>query len=101
MLRGRNYVATLVDGNKNIPPGQVVWKGVLDPNVPGIVKADQICAEHGYIGARWVDARIIVSDASNFREELVESNLVPRIPGKVHSRRASADVARQRLRSRK
>ena len=38
MLRGRNYVATLVDGNKNIPPGQVVWKGRLDPNVPGIVR---------------------------------------------------------------
>ena len=37
MLRGRNYVATLVDGNKNIPPGQVVWKGRLDPNVTGIV----------------------------------------------------------------
>ena len=72
MLRGRNYVATLVDGNKNIPPGQVVWKGRLDPNVTGIVAADQICAEHGYIGARWVDARIIVSDASNFREELVD-----------------------------
>src|SRR5271163_638503 len=72
MLRGRNYVATLVDGNKNIPPGQVVWKGRLDPNVPGIVVADQICAEHGYMGARWVDARIIVSDASNFREELVD-----------------------------
>src|SRR5271167_581968 len=72
MLRGRNYIATLVDGNKNIPPGQVVWKGTLDPNVPGIVVADQICAEHGYMGARWVDARIIVSDASNFREELVD-----------------------------
>jgi hypothetical protein len=72
MLRGRNYIATLVDGNKNIPPGQIVWKGRLDPNVTGIVTADQICAEHGYMGARWVDARIIVSDASNFREELVD-----------------------------
>jgi hypothetical protein len=71
MLRGRNYVATLIDGNKNIPAGQVVWKGTLDPNVPGIVKADQICADHGFLGARWVKARIIVSDASNFREELV------------------------------
>lgn len=71
MLRGRNYLATLVDGNKNIPPGQVVWKGTIDPNVPGIVQADQICAEHGFLQARWVKARIIVSDASNFREELV------------------------------
>src|SRR5580700_2305623 len=54
MLRGRNYLATLVDANKNIPPGQVVWKGTLDQNVPGIVKADQICAEHGFQQARWV-----------------------------------------------
>jgi len=74
MLRGRNYIATLVDGNKNIPAGQVVWKGVLDQNVPGIVLADQICAEHGFLAARWVKARIIVSDASNFREELVNPN---------------------------
>ncbi len=71
MLRGRNYVATLVDGNKSIPPGQVVWKGNLDPNVPGIVLANQICAEHGFLQARWVQARIIVSDPSNFVEELV------------------------------
>ena len=34
-----------VDGNKNIPPGNVVWKGTLDQNVPGIVQADQICAD--------------------------------------------------------
>jgi hypothetical protein len=71
MLRGRNYIATLVDGNKSIPAGQVVWKGRLDPNVPGIVIADQICAEHGFLQARWVQARIIVSDPSNFREDLV------------------------------
>lgn len=71
MLRGRNYVATLVDGNKSIPAGQVVWRGTLDQSVPGIVKASQICADHGFLGARWVEARIIVSDASNFREELV------------------------------
>ena len=74
MLRGRNYIATLVDGNKNIPPGQVVWKGSLDPNVPGIVIASQVCAEHGFLQARWVQARIIVSDASNFRVELVNPN---------------------------
>jgi hypothetical protein len=74
MLRGRNYVATLIDGNKNIPAGQVVWKGTLDQSAPGIVKARQICAEHGFISARWVEARIIVSDASNFREELVDPN---------------------------
>jgi hypothetical protein len=71
MLRGRNYVATLIDGNKSIPAGQVVWKGTLDQNAPGIVKADQICADHGFLQAKWVQARIIVSDASNFREDLV------------------------------
>jgi len=71
MLRGRNYIATVIDGNKSIPPGQVVWKGNLDPNVPGIVLASQICAEHGFLGARWVEARIIVSDPSHFVEELV------------------------------
>ena len=72
MLRGRNYVAKLVDGNKSIPPGETVWKGTLDQHVPGIVIADQICADHGFQGARWVKARIIVSDASHFREELVD-----------------------------
>jgi hypothetical protein len=71
MLRGRNYIATQIDGNKSIPAGQVVWKGKLDPNVPGIVIADQICAEHGFLQARWVQVRIIVSDPSNFTEELV------------------------------
>ena len=35
MLRGRNYVATLVDGNKTLPPGQVVWRGTVDQYVPG------------------------------------------------------------------
>ncbi len=71
MLRGRNYVATLVTGNKNIPPGNVVWRGTLDHHVPGIVIADQICADRGFLQARWVKARILVNDASNFREELV------------------------------
>ena len=71
MLRGRNYVATLIDGNKNIPPGNVVWRGTLDQHVPGIVIADQICADHGFQQSRWVKARIIVSDPSNFLEELV------------------------------
>jgi len=77
MLRGRNYVATLVDGNKDIPPGQTVWKGTLDQYVPGIVNVDQICAEQGFLQARWVKARVIVSDASNFRVVLVT-------PGSCH-----------------
>jgi hypothetical protein len=77
MLRGRNYVATLVDGNKTLPPGQVVWRGTVDPYVPGIVRAKQICADNGLPLARWVPARIVVSDASHFREELV-------VPGACH-----------------
>lgn len=71
MLRGRNYVATMVDGNANIPAGEAVWRGTLDTNVPGVVLADQVCAEHGFRLARLVKVRIVVSDASNFREELV------------------------------
>jgi hypothetical protein len=77
MLRGRNYVATLVDGNKVLPPGQVVWRGTVDQYVPGIVRAKQICADSGLPLARQVPARIIVSDASHFREELVN-------PGDCH-----------------
>jgi hypothetical protein len=80
MLRGRNYIATLIDGNKTIPPGQVVWKGTLDQSAPGIVQADQICADHGFQLARWVKARVIVSDASNFREYLVTPGECPGFP---------------------
>src|SRR5271155_3816562 len=71
MLRGRNYVATLADGNKILPPGQVVWRGTVDQSVPGIVHAKQICADQGLALARQVPVRIVVSDASHFREELV------------------------------
>jgi hypothetical protein len=71
MLRGRNYVAKMIDGNKFIPAGQVTWRGTLDAQVPGIVHADQICARQGYTFARTVPARIIVADPSNFTEELV------------------------------
>ena len=74
MLRGRNYVATLVDGNKTLPPGQVVWRGTLDQYVPGIVQAKQLCADNGLPLSRQVSVRIVVSDASNFREELVHPN---------------------------
>ena len=71
MLRGRNYVATLVDGNKTLPPGQVMWRGTLDQYAPGIVQAKQLCADNGLPLSRQVPVRIVVSDASNFREELV------------------------------
>ena len=71
MLRGRNYVATLIDGNKTLPPGQVMWRGTLDQYAPGIVQAKQLCADSGLPLSRQVPVRIVVSDASNFREELV------------------------------
>ena len=72
MLRGRNYVATLVDGSKTIPAGQVIWSGILDPNVAGLVLADQVCADNGFVQARMVKARILVRDPSHFLEELVD-----------------------------
>jgi len=71
MLRGRNYVATLVDPSNTIPAGQVIWRGNLDPNVPGLVLADQVCADNGFVQARTVKARILVGDPSTFTEELV------------------------------
>ena len=71
MLLGRNYVATLVDGSKTIPAGQVIWRGILDPNVPGLVLADQVCADNGFVQARMVKARILVRDPSHFTEDLV------------------------------
>ena len=71
MLRGRNYVATLIDGNQSIPAGQVVWRGTVDQYVPGIVQAKQLCADNGLPLSRQVPVRIVVSDASHFREELV------------------------------
>ncbi|MDB5107488.1 MAG: hypothetical protein JWM69_429 [Candidatus Binatus sp.] len=71
MLRGRNYVATLVDGNKAMPAGQVLWRGTLDPSVPGLVLADQVCAKQGLAGERTVKARILVMDPSHFTEQLV------------------------------
>ncbi len=77
MLRGRNYVATLVDGNKTLPAGEVVWRGRLDQNVTGIVNAKQLCADNGLPLARQVPVRILVSDASHFSEELVN-------PGDCH-----------------
>src|ERR1700722_19198624 len=71
MLRGRNYIATLIDGNKTLPPGQVMWRGTVDQYAPGIVRAKQICADSGLPLARQVPVRIVVSDASHFVEELV------------------------------
>ncbi|HUO05850.1 MAG TPA: hypothetical protein VMU16_11705 [Candidatus Binataceae bacterium] len=71
MLMGRNYVATLVDGNANIPAGQVVWRGTPDANVPGLIPVNQICADQGFLMARWISARISVQDSDHFTEDLV------------------------------
>ena len=71
MMMGRNYVATLVDGNKDIPAGQVMWRGTVSPSVPNLVLARQICAGRGLTAARTIDARIIVRDIDHLKEELV------------------------------
>ena len=99
MLRGRNYVATLVDGNKNIPPGQVVWKGTT--------RSERAGHREGRSDLRgaWIHGSAMGGRANNrqrreqFPRRAGRSNLVPRIPGKVHPRRAAADVTGQRLRS--
>ena len=55
MKMGRNYIATLETGNKDVPAGQVMWHGTVDPNVPMIVLAEQVCAKRGYTAERTVD----------------------------------------------
>lgn len=70
-LMGRNYVATMVDGNANVPAGQVTWRGTPDANVPGLIMVNQICADQGFLLARWIKARITVKDRNHFTEDLV------------------------------
>jgi hypothetical protein len=72
MKMGRNYIATLVDGNKDFPAGQVMWRGTVDQNVPNVVLADQVCAKRGLIEERTVNARMVVRDLDHMTEELVD-----------------------------
>ncbi|MGH7812476.1 MAG: hypothetical protein ACREQI_00535 [Candidatus Binataceae bacterium] len=70
-ILGRNYVATLVTGNQSLPAGQVTWRGVPDPHIPGLVLATQVCASQGFLQEKWIKARIVVKDRSHFTEQLV------------------------------
>ena len=94
LIRGRNYVATLVDGNKDVPAGQVMWRGRVDRNVPNLVLADQVCASPGYLSVRTVKARLIVADLNHMSEELVDRQSCGGFP--VKYTRAGAPDAPQR-----
>ncbi len=91
MLMGRNYVATLVDGNKDVPAGHVMWRGTVDQNVPNVVLADQVCASQGLSSVRTVKARIIVADLDHLTEELVNPKACGGFPVK-YTRAGAADV---------
>ena len=91
MLRGRNYVATLVDGTKNIPAGQVMWRGTVDQYVPNLVRAEQACLSSGPV--RTVKARVIVNDPEHLTEELVDPKSCAGFPVKYTSASA-ADAPR-------
>jgi hypothetical protein len=91
MKMGRNYVATLVDHNKDYPAGQVMWRGTVDPNAPNIVLADQVCAQRGFIAERTVKARLIVADLDHMTEQLVDPKSCAGFP--VKYTRASASDA--------
>jgi len=93
MLRGRNYVATLVDGTKDVPAGQVMWRGTVDQYVPNLVRADQACVSGGR-SVRTVKARVIVNDPDHLTEELVDAKSCGGFP--VKYTRASAADAPQR-----
>lgn len=95
MLRGRNYVATLVDGNQDFPPGQVLWRGHPDPNVPGLVLADQVCANRGLTAVRTVKVRIVVADVDHMREELVNPKDCAGFPVK-YTRAGAADAPQRK-----
>ena len=91
MLRGRNYVATLVDGTKNVPAGQVMWRGTVDQYVPNLVRAEQACLSSGPV--RTVKARVIVNDPEHLTEELVDPKSCAGFPVKYTSASA-ADAPR-------
>jgi len=95
MLRGRNYVATLVDSTRNVPAGQVMWRGTVDQYVPNLVRAEQACLSSGGPGSvRTVKARVVVNDPEHLTEELVDPKSCGGFP--VKYTRASAADAPQR-----
>lgn len=94
MQMGRNYVATLVDGNKDIPAGQVMWRGTVDPNVRNVVLADQVC-KSSVLGTRTVKARLVVVDPYHLREELVSPGSCKGFPVK-YTRAEAPDAPRRK-----
>jgi hypothetical protein len=71
LIRGTNYIATLVDHTVDIPAGSVVFRGKPDRNVPTLVIGKQACADAGYTNVRWIDATITVVDVNTLKEQLV------------------------------
>src|SRR5258708_3862961 len=92
--KDQNQPPTLVDGNKAMPPGQVMWRGTVDQNVPNLVVAQQACASSGLGSVRTVKARIVVTDLDHLTEELVTPKACSGFP--VKYTRASAADAPQR-----
>ncbi len=70
-MRGVNYVATLIDGNQDMPPGTVAWRGKPDRNVLNLVIGQQLCAEAGHVRVTSADVTMQVTDADHFTENLV------------------------------
>ena len=95
MLRGRNYVATLVDGTKEIPAGQVMWRGTVDQYVPNLVRADHKCVSGGPGTIRTVKARVVVNDPDHLTEELVDPKSCGGFPVK-YTRASAADAPQPR-----
>jgi hypothetical protein len=69
-FRGTNYIATLVDGNKDMPPGTVAWRGTPDRNVRDLVVGEQLCAEAGHVRVTSVKVTMQVADIDHFTESL-------------------------------
>lgn len=95
MLMGRNYVATLVDGSKDFAPGQVMWRGTVDQNVPNLVVAKQVCSASGLGSVRTVKARIVVTDLDHLSEELADPRACSGYPVK-YTRAGAADAPQQK-----
>jgi hypothetical protein len=70
-MRGVNYVATLVDGNPDMPAGTVGWRGKPDRNVINLVLGVQLCAEPGHVRVTSENVTIHVTDADHFTENLL------------------------------
>ncbi|HYR79133.1 MAG TPA: hypothetical protein VEO55_03955, partial [Candidatus Dormibacteraeota bacterium] len=85
----------LVDGTRNVPAGQVMWRGTVDQYVPNLVRAEQACLSSGGPGSvRTVKARVVVNDPEHLTEELVDPKSCGGFP--VKYTRASAADAPQR-----